>query len=493
MNSENIKDHTTLKSGGINFYPGCYDRIINRVADRLNRFILLLILFVLFSGSCASPRYAGRTGIPGRFLDSPSISGSHVGIALYDQESGEYLYQYNSDKYFVPASNTKLATLYAGLKYLGTGIPGIEYLEYNDTLFVRATGDPTFLLMDFPGQPVLSFLQNAEKPLAFIEPAWETNALGFGWPWNFYLNYYMAERSPFPVYGNVIIWAQRDMAGLAEDVKVTYVMSSPRHPWPVEIRSGNYENMEIARPVSENRYIVYPGFEGERDIYVPFATNGMQASLELLQDTLGMEVIVLPDVSSREKPADNHSVAYKHGMPWKFQTVFSRPADSLFRPMMLYSDNFFAEQTLMMVSHRLTGVMNEEKLIEYLLENDLKDIPGKPRWVDGSGLSRYNLFSPVSLVWLLEKMINEFGIERMSRLLPTGGEGTLENFYLTEGGKIFAKTGTLGGNAIALSGFVITERGRTLLFSVLVNNHNKDSHEVRHAVQDFLKEIIYRY
>jgi serine-type D-Ala-D-Ala carboxypeptidase/endopeptidase (penicillin-binding protein 4) len=100
-----------------------------------------------------------------RFLDNPAISGSHTGIAIYDLETAEYLYEYNGDKYFIPASNTKLATLYAGLKYLENGIPGIEYLDYNDTLFVRATGDPTFLLMDFPDQPVLSFLQNTQKPV----------------------------------------------------------------------------------------------------------------------------------------------------------------------------------------------------------------------------------------------------------------------------------------------------------------------------------------
>jgi serine-type D-Ala-D-Ala carboxypeptidase/endopeptidase (penicillin-binding protein 4) len=164
----------------------------------VNICVSMLILLILFSGSCTVARHTGSAGIPGRFLENPAISGSHTGIVLYDQETGEYLYEHNSHKYFIPASNTKLATLYAGMKYLGSGIPGIEYLDYNDTLFLRATGDPTFLLMDFPDQPVMSFLQKTEKPVAFIEPAWETGAHGFGWPWNFYLSYYMVERSPFP-------------------------------------------------------------------------------------------------------------------------------------------------------------------------------------------------------------------------------------------------------------------------------------------------------
>lgn len=459
----------------------------------LRHCVLLFGIILLVGGSCSPLRFTGRTSVTDRFLDNPAVSDSHVGFTIYDPENREYLYEHNSYKSFVPASNIKFFTLYAGLRYLDEGIPGIQYLDYNDTLYLRATGDPTFLLQDFPDQPVMDFLKKAGKPLAFIRPGWKTEALGYGWPWNFYLNYYMAERSPFPVYGNVIIWAQREMAGLDKDVNVTYVMSHPHHGWPVEIRGGENDEFEVNRPVTENIYTVYPGFDGDREIFVPFATKGMEASLELLRDTLGKAIKLIPDLPhlylSHEFPETGHNV----DLPATFQTLYSRPADSLFRPMMLYSDNFFAEQTLMMVSQKLTGVMDEKELIGYLLENDLRNLPRKPIWVDGSGLSRYNLASPRSIVWLLEKMGGEFGYERVSRLLPTGGEGTLEEFYLEEKGRIYAKTGTLGNNAVALSGYLLTVNGRTLVFSVLVNNHDKESAQVRIAVQDFLKEIIYRH
>jgi serine-type D-Ala-D-Ala carboxypeptidase/endopeptidase (penicillin-binding protein 4) len=489
-----METRTTRDSNSLNFESpaaGIIKGKLPSITVRMARYFFLVIFLIVILAACTSPKHLGRTRLPGNFLDNPVISGSHAGIAIYDLQTRRYVYQYNGDKYFVPASNTKLATLYAGLKYLGDGIPGIEYLDHNDTIFIRATGDPTFLLTDFEDQPVLSFLQYTAKPVVIVEPAWETNALGFGWPWNFYLNYYMAERSPFPIYGNLINWAQKDMPDLAEGVQISYITSSPRHTWPVEIRGGVNEKLKVARPVTENSYVVFPGLDGDRDIFVPFATNGMEAAIELLRDTLHRDFLIGPAVFSDQ--GHLHSVASRTGVPGRFQTVFSRPADSLFRPMMMYSDNFFAEQTLMMVSHRVTGVMNEEKLIQYLLETDLVKIPGKPRWVDGSGLSRYNLFSPRSFIWLLEKMTDEFGFERISRLLPTGGEGTLEDLYLAEKGRIFAKTGTLGGNSVALSGLLITENGRTLLFSVLVNNHNSDSMEVRAAIQDFLREIIYRH
>jgi serine-type D-Ala-D-Ala carboxypeptidase/endopeptidase (penicillin-binding protein 4) len=478
---------------------------------RLTIIYAIWIFLILVFGSCRSPRHLGRTSIPDRFLENPAISDTHVGIAIYDTESREYIYTHSSDKFFVPASNVKLLTLYAGLKYLGDSIPGIQYFEYNDTIFLNATGDPTFLLMDFPVQPVFEFLQHSDKPMAFIEPEWNTGALGYGWPWNFYLSYYMPERSPFPVYGNVIIWAQRYMTGLAEDVHITYTSSYPGHSWPVEIRHAESERFEVKRPPAVNDYIVYLGYDGDRDLFVPFYTDGMQAALELLNDTLNMDIRLvaarphlrgiadLPDLpgtgvlNGAGDPHDMPGIPGIGGPPDHFTTINSRASDSLFRPMMLYSDNFFAEQTLIMVSHMVSGVMDEKLLIDYLLENGLSEMPDQPRWVDGSGLSRYNLLSPRSLVWLLGKMKDEFGFERISYLLPTGGEGTLENFYLEEKGNIYAKTGTLGGNAVTLSGFLITGKGRTLIFSVLVNNYNKDSVEVRKAIENFIREIIYRY
>ena len=454
-------------------YLSCY----HFSKKKLKHFFVLSLLLIVFS-SCTSPRYLGRTSVPSDFLNHPAIFDTHAGIAIYDLQNKNYLYEYNSGKFFVPASNAKIATLYAGLKYVGEAVPGIQYLDHNDTLFLMATGDPTFMIRDHTPQLVLEFLQNTTKKLVFIEPEWNTEALGYGWPWNFYLDYYMPERSPFPIYGNGIQWAQREMAGLNDDVRISYILSNPRHPWPVEIKEGDNELLRVFRPLNDNNYTVYPGLEGARELFVPFHTNGLNSAVELLRDTLHREVDLLPN---------------RHIIPGNFQTIYSRPADSIFQPMMYNSDNFFAEQTLLMASREIFGVMDEKKLIEHIIEYDFPDIPQKPRWVDGSGLSRYNLFSPLSIVWLLEKLANEYGFDRIRNLLPTGNEGTLSGLYTGETGKIYAKTGTLGGNVVALSGFLITEKNRTLVFSVLINNHYKDSGDVRRAIESFLKEIIYRY
>jgi D-alanyl-D-alanine carboxypeptidase/D-alanyl-D-alanine-endopeptidase (penicillin-binding protein 4) len=160
--------------------------------------------------------------------------------------------------------------------------------------------------------------------------------------------------------------------------------------------------------------------------------------------------------------------------------------------MMHRSDNFFAEQTLLMVSNEYLGYMSDEAIIDALLNSDLKDVPQKPKWVDGSGLSRYNLFTPQSFVYILTKMKKEFAWNRLTTILATGGTGTLSSYYKKDSGYIFAKTGTLSNNC-ALSGYLITKIGKVLIFSVLANNYITNATPVRKAVEHFLLAIRENY
>ena len=85
-------------------------------------------------------------------------------------------------------------------------------------------------------------------------------------------------------------------------------------------------------------------------------------------------------------------------------------------------------------------------------------------------------------------MKNEFGINRMRDILPTGNEGTLNNYYKAEAGLLFAKTGSLSG-VIALSGFLYTKKNKLLIFSVLVNNHNGSATAIRRSVEKFIETV----
>ncbi|MFY8004581.1 MAG: D-alanyl-D-alanine carboxypeptidase, partial [Chitinophagaceae bacterium] len=82
--------------------------------------------------------------------------------------------------------------------------------------------------------------------------------------------------------------------------------------------------------------------------------------------------------------------------------------------------------------------------------------------------------------------------QRITNILPGANAGTLTNYYKKYSGHIFAKTGTLSNN-IALSGYLITKNGKTIIFSVLVNNHQASPAAIRRLMETMLTGLIDKY
>lgn len=443
---------------------------------------------LLFFAAC-SPQKLIQKQAQQAILQKPDLSKAHVGITLYDVADKKYLYNYQGDKYFIPASNTKLFTCFAALKYLGDSLTGIRYLENDTALFLLPAADPTFLHPEFTKQPVADFLKKTTKNIYITDQDWKDRALGLGWSWNDYNDDYMAERSPLPVYGNIIKWVQEAAPATQSEgndfAPSPSVYSIPEVNWKVRFNAdASVKTFSVDREQAENIYHITQGTEKKKEQEVPFVTNGLQSALELLPDSLGKEINYKAWKSTRSLQAMIQSQ--------KPVTIHSQPTDSLLKPMMHRSDNFYAEQTLLMVSNQKLGVMSDRLIIDTLLKTDLTDLPQAPRWVDGSGLSRYNLFTPQDFVALLDKMQQQAGIDRLKNILPTGGRGTLGNFYKQDSGYIYAKTGTLSG-VVALSGFLYTRKNKLILFSVLVNNHNGSAVTIRRNVEAFLTGIRNKY
>jgi len=428
-----------------------------------------LVMCIGILTSCSVSKQIHRQANEYLYSDA-AIQNGHIGISLYDADNNKYLYNHQADHYFIPASNTKLFTLYAGMSMLGDSLDGLQYTIAKDTVFAMATGDPTLHHSLFSYQPVIDFFKKNTSPVIWITPRFQTNYYGKGWSWDDYNEAFVSERNALPIYGNV---TKIEANGQS-------IQATPRVPNGMyQIAENNAgESNRIERNKNENIFSVYLQKKTDSLVKeVPFVTLGSQTAMEILHQEFPS---ILPMEQNRNFPAANMNI------------IHSQPSDSVFSIMMHRSDNFFAEQTLLMASNKQLGYMDEGALIDTLVQYHLKDLPQPIKWVDGSGLSRYNLFTPQSLVYILNKLNAEFGIQRMKTILPTGGEGSLKQYYTETKGYIFAKTGTLSNNS-SLSGYLYTKKGKLFVFSIMVNNYLSNATPVRKAIENFLISVRDRY
>lgn len=412
-----------------------------------------------------------------RWLRDSLFQGAQVGISVYDISRRRSVLQYHSQQYFNPASNTKLFTLFAGLHLLGDSTTGILYAENQDTLFIQGTGDPSLFHPEFKDQRAADFLLNdTHRVLALMEPVNRNAMWGPGWAWDDYAEDYQPERSSLPLYGNVVWCTLYDHQ---VQMMPAYFQKAGLVKWDTSAGLT-----PVHRLPETNEFTLHP-VRDTVHVQIPYRVLQDSVSALLLSDTLHKPVFFFPDW---------HLVRGDLSV----KQIPNVPSDSLFRRMMFRSDNFYAEQTLMMCSYRLFDTIDTRRTIRWVLDSLLPGLPQPPRWVDGSGLSRLNLFTPDDMVYLLRRLIADFPAmdsggsgRQIFALLPTGGSGTLSR-YPDLRGRLYAKTGSLSNQA-ALSGYLLTKRGRMLAFSVLVGNYVSSPAGLRDRMGDWLRWLIAHY
>ena len=433
----------------------------------LSQYLLILLLVSALS-SCITAKLKVNNQDLDHYLESSEIFGnSFTGFSLYDPSRKDYIFRYNDKKFFTPASNTKLFTFYAGKKILGDSIPGIRYVIKNDTLYFTGTGDPTFLDVDFHNQPIYHFLKASPYILSYCEKKLYGERFGPGWAWDDYMYYFSPEKSTMPIYGNVI-----RLSKLPEDSVLTV---SP----PYFQRSIIYYRDSIfqtSRIEQDNLFMVHQGpYPDTIDRKIPFKYSS-SLLVRLLSDTLRKPVL--------------HSLNYTPDMP---KVIYSQPTDSVMKKMLVESDNFIAEQILIMGSGIVYDTLDTDPVIAYAIDTWLPEFRDRINWVDGSGLSRYNKFTPEAMVALLHKIYIDYSRESIIKLFPMGGvSGTLKNNFKNEIPFIVAKTGSMTG-VYNLSGFLITRKGKWLIFSFMNNNFEVPVTSIKSEMEKILKNIYMKF
>ena len=430
--------------------------------ENLLKLLFIAVATIMILSAC-SVRQAQKT-----LLNSEGVKGAHVGIAIYNDSKEQWLSKYQSDHYFTPASNVKILATYLGLQFLGDSLPGWKMAENADTLFLMPLGDPSFMHPEFKYQPVVDIIKNTNKQVVIVGNNQDQfEIFGSGWSWADYAEDYQPERSRMPIYGNVVHFYQSNKK--LEAIKPFYFFKDI-------VDLGKVEEKNWSRSRTGNRFFTTNENNKSKYFQVPFSQEDMPMvkALELLNDTLGKKI-------SFQKQTTLPANSYK--------TIKTVATDSLLKIMMLRSDNFYADQIVLMASEQLFGKMDDAALLDSTKKLFFADLPQKMRWADGSGLSRYNLNTPENYIAILQQMQAKFGEARVKNIFEKGGEGTISAYYKNFPGTMYAKTGTLGGQ-VALSGFIYTPKQQKLYFSVLVANHmSPSSTQVRRAVETYLTKV----
>jgi len=418
----------------------------------MKREVLYFLIFPLFIG-CSSAKLSVQKSTQ-KVFDSTFYDHQFTGFLVVNPQNKDTLLDLNSKRYFTPASNAKIFTLFSALKLLPDSIPALKYIEQNNKVYIEGTGDPTLLHSHFEHNKTIDFLSKYDQISIHLNN-FQDDKFGPGWAWEDYQYYFQAEKGPFPLYGNVVT-----------------ILPSSR----TKVIPSYFQDSVLRISFNQNRALEQNTFyyEPSRNdtLQIPFKTD-TTLTKKLLANTLGKNVKIVSKMPTGEK-----NIAY------------SIPVDTVYKRMMIESDNFLAEQLLLLCSSRLSDTLRSSLVREYILENELKDLKQPPRWVDGSGLSRYNLFTPESMVYVLSKLYENIPKDRLFNFFPAGGEaGTLEKWYPGDPEPyLFAKTGSVGNNH-NISGYLLTKSGKTLIFSFMNNHFRHPSSEVKKRMQRIFEEI----
>lgn len=433
-------------------------------------YIPIFFVFVLLLVSCVTERHLARS-MEREVRTSPVFSRAFTGFVLLDPSTGRQLCNINGDRCFTPASNTKILTLYTALHLLGDSLPALRYAANDTLLWAIGTGDPTFLHPHFQyWQRSFSFLkQHAATKVNWLPLHDGQPPLGAGWAWDDAHEDYQAELSDLPMYGNLRrVYAATDS---------TLAIAPPFFGKNLHASSYFTPHNQLnfrGNDISYNPSSIWvKGFEQ----WVPIQSVASEIG-SMLADTLKRKVVQIHEPIGLARTLST-------------KTLYSTPLDTVLRRMMHQSDNFIADQLLLVCAEQKLHLLRQDTLIRWMLANPLHDLPQPPRWADGSGLSRYNLFSPNDIAHVLLRLWREQPRERLFSLFPAGGQsGTISNWYRGKNGQpyVFAKTGSMGG-VHCLSGYVVRQDGKVLIFSFMHNNFVGSSRDWKMEMQRILERV----
>ena len=393
--------------------------------------------------------------------DHPALSQAHIAIAVQPIGEKKLIAQLHAKNYMTPASNVKLLTFLAAVEKFQRLPKGYYHRDSVGRTDFKSSGYPLLFHPKYPDTELVDWFKKQKEIIYHPAPATLT-PLGPGWSWDDFSYYYSAARSPLPLYGNVAtLYPQK--------LQDTVFYKSSLLPVAIDTLA----NKSFRREANRNHFRVNPKLVNLRDtLYRPFIPSD-SLTLDLLRKGLGIPV------SKAQQSLSNS----------KLDTLWTSDLVPLYKALLHQSDNLIAESLLLMIGQQENDTLASGATITRIQEQWKTWLPDPLEWVDGSGVSRYNMVTPRSLLAVLQQIYQTIGLEGIKAYFPLGGsQGTLSAYSLPDGMLVYAKTGTLRHNH-NLSGYFQSQRGRWYTFSIMVNHYTAPTAIIRKGVISLLAEF----
>ncbi len=448
-------------------------------------------------------------------IDAPSTPAAHWGIHIIESDSGQVLYSRNGATPFVPASVVKLITTAVALDRLGPDYTFTTHIQFphrqihsdgviRGDLQLIGGGDPTLgtpegavgrtVLDRWARQLVSEGVKRIEGNIVGIDNLFVDEPLGKGWAWDDENHAFSAQSSGLTVHGGV--------AGYRiEKNRKKRLSKSQIHLYP----ENNYLQSEVV--VTDEQSWVAIGRERGTNKFVVTVPEKMRRNPKMsgkvtvdnptiYAAALFKEAVIRAGVEVTGNALDSDQIkGYRKqsGLIWSHN---SNPLSEILPLANKRSINLVAEHLLrtLGVKRNRDGEVIKSGSVDRGMQSinrflkRLKIKSYRYHLVDGSGLSRYNLFRPEDLVKVLSSMRGHSDARVFrSSLSRAGHDGTLRyRFHKTPlQGKVWAKTGTLSGIR-TIAGHLKTPKGRELTFAVLVNNYASGKRKIRNRIDSLL-------
>jgi len=420
----------------------------------------------------------------------PSINMSAL---VVDLSTGETLYERNSSRVLIPASNMKLFSDAAALLVLGpdyrfktelsTNASRLENGVLQGSIYLNLPGDPSFstkdldsLISELPQWGIKQIKGN----VVLVSSHADVDAYPPGWVEKDMIYSYGAPLAPVILDENRLTITVNPNAQVGGQAFVELSNADDSFVLDNQVKtSSNPKGCGISYHMGAENHLTVRGCIGVGEwaavqrIAVLNPLHYMQTQIKARLNRVNVSLqgqIVLG------KPP-NHSLL--------LATHQSKPISQLMADTLKPSDNLYADSLYLHAAHKLQGYpLNwaaAQPVITAFLEKQTGVSFTQAILTDGSGLSRNDRLSAQQTVGLLRYLHAHFPLayEYIAALPIAGQDGTLQKRLIkpTQQGFVRAKTGTMTG-VVSLSGYLYTANAHTLAFAIYINRNPKTNPNV---------------